>query len=275
MLWPAPPAIPWLLLRKLKLSYIKIMEQVSAAKSLQSCPTLCDPIDGSPPGSPVPGILQARTLEWVAISFSNAWKWKVKGKSFSRVQPSATPWTAAYQAPLSMGFSRQEYWSGVPSPSWSKLLGLKSDSFNGVFLSLTYYMLLIVLGLWSAPQTLGMILHITITAVSLVCSMLSNTLSACLQSLIIKQMISLRLEHQRRNEANDQLKNCESEVMTCKQNSQQKTLWPVNNKQRVNKSCENCRNMTESSLQALKFDHTSQAGRHEQKGRIVKRQIKK
>ena len=89
----------------------------AAAKSLQSCPTLCDPIDGSPPGSPVPGILQARTLEWVAISFSNAWKWKVKVKSLSCVRPSATPWTAAYQAPLSMGFSRQEYWSGVPLPS--------------------------------------------------------------------------------------------------------------------------------------------------------------
>ena len=87
------------------------------AKSLQSCLTLCNPIDGSPPGSPVPGILQARTLEWVAISFSNAWKWKVKVKSLSRVQPFVTPWTIAYQAPLSMGFSRQEYWSGVPSPS--------------------------------------------------------------------------------------------------------------------------------------------------------------
>ena len=89
----------------------------AAAKSLQSCPTLCDPIDGSPPGSPVPGILQARTLEWVAISFSNAWKWKVKGKSLSRVRLLATPWTTAYQAPPSMGFSRQEYWSGVPLPS--------------------------------------------------------------------------------------------------------------------------------------------------------------
>ena len=89
----------------------------ATATSLQSCPTLCDPIDGSPPGSPVPGILQARTLEWVAISFSNAWKWKVKVKSLSRVRPLATPWTAAYQAPLSMGFSRQAYWSGVPSPS--------------------------------------------------------------------------------------------------------------------------------------------------------------
>jgi len=86
----------------------------AAAKLLQSCPTLCDPIDSSPPGSPVPGILQARTLEWVAISFSNAWKWKVKVKSLSCVQLLATPWTAAYQAPPSMGFSRQKYWSGVP-----------------------------------------------------------------------------------------------------------------------------------------------------------------
>jgi len=85
--------------------------------SLQSCPTLCDPTDGSPPGSPVPGILQARTLEWGAISFSSAWKWQVKGKSLSYAWLLATPWTAAYQAPLSMGFSRQEYWSGVPLPS--------------------------------------------------------------------------------------------------------------------------------------------------------------
>ena len=89
----------------------------AAAKSLQSCPTLCDPIDGSPPGSPIPGILQARTLEWVAISFSSAWNCKVKVKSLSRVRPLATPWTAAYQAHPSMGFSRQEYWSGVPLPS--------------------------------------------------------------------------------------------------------------------------------------------------------------
>ena len=89
----------------------------AAAKSLQSCPALCDPIDGSPPGSPVPGSLQARTLEWVAISFSNAWKWKVKVKLLSRVWLLATPWTAAYQALLSMGFSRQECWSGVPLPS--------------------------------------------------------------------------------------------------------------------------------------------------------------
>ena len=90
---------------------------IAAAKSLQSCPTLCDPIDGSPLGSSVPGILQARILEWVAISFSNAWKWKVKVKSLSRARLLATPWTAAYQAPPSMGFSRQEYWSGLPLPS--------------------------------------------------------------------------------------------------------------------------------------------------------------
>ena len=91
------------------------MPTAAAAKLLQSCPTLCDPIDGSPPGSPVPGILQARALEWVAISSSNAWKWKVK--SLSRVWLLETPWTAAYQAPPSVGFSRQEYWSGVPLPS--------------------------------------------------------------------------------------------------------------------------------------------------------------
>ena len=67
--------------------------------------------------SPVPGILQARTLEWVAISFSSAWKWKVKVKSLSRVRLFSTPWTAAHQAPPPMGFSRQEYWNGVPLPS--------------------------------------------------------------------------------------------------------------------------------------------------------------
>ena len=89
----------------------------AAAKSLQSCLTLCDPIDGSPPGPSVPGILQARVLEWVAISSSNAWKWKVKVKSLSRVWLLATPWTAAYQAPPSMGFSRQEHWSRVSLPS--------------------------------------------------------------------------------------------------------------------------------------------------------------
>ena len=95
----------------------KIYHAAAAAKSLQSCPTLCDPLDDSQPGFPIPGILQARTLEWVAISFSNAWKWKVKGKSLSHVWLFATPWAAANQAPPSVGFSRQEYWSGVPSLS--------------------------------------------------------------------------------------------------------------------------------------------------------------
>ena len=89
----------------------------AAAKSLQSCPTLCDSIDGSPPGSSGPGILQARILEWVAISFSNARKWKLKVKSLSRARLPATPWTAAHQASPSMGSSRQEHWSGLPLPS--------------------------------------------------------------------------------------------------------------------------------------------------------------
>ena len=92
----------------MSLIFNMLSSAAAAAKSLQSCLTLCDPIDRSPPGSPVPGILQARTLEWVAISFSNAWKWKVKGKSLSRIRLFATPWTAAYQASPSMGFSKQE-----------------------------------------------------------------------------------------------------------------------------------------------------------------------
>ena len=94
----------------------------ATAKSLQLCPTLCDPIDSSPPGSPVPGILQARPVEWVAISFSKAWKWKVKVKLLSRVRLLVTPWTAAYQALPPMGFSRQEYWSGLPLPSPNGIL---------------------------------------------------------------------------------------------------------------------------------------------------------
>ena len=102
----------------------KVPTAAAAAKSRQSCPTLCDPTDGSPPGSPIPGILQARTLEWVGISSSNAWKGKVKVKSLNRVRLFSTPWSAAYQAPPSMGFSRQEYWSGVPLPSPRLLLVL-------------------------------------------------------------------------------------------------------------------------------------------------------
>ena len=94
----------------------EIKAVAAAAKSLQSCPTLCDPIDGSPPGSPVPGILQARTLEWVAISFSNAWKWKVKVKSQS-CPTLRDPMDRSPPGSSVHGFSRQEYWSGVPSPS--------------------------------------------------------------------------------------------------------------------------------------------------------------
>ena len=100
----------------------------AAANSLQSCPTLCDPIDSSSPGSPVPRILQARTLEWVAVSFSKAWKWKVKVKSLSCIQLCVTPCTAAYQAPRSMGFSRQECWSGLPLFYFEGGSGVTSDS---------------------------------------------------------------------------------------------------------------------------------------------------
>ena len=106
----------------------------AAAKSLQSCPTLCDPIDGSPPGSPIPGILQVRTLEWVAISFFNAQKWKVKGKSLSRVRLLVTPWTTAYQAPPSMGFSRQEYWSGVPLQLLATALHMAGITFQNLWI---------------------------------------------------------------------------------------------------------------------------------------------
>ena len=121
--WPSePPGKPlicskWLSHAQSRVNFLTPFSSAAAAKSHQLCPTLCDPIDGSLPGSSVPGILHTRTLEWVAISFSNAWKWKVKVKSLSRVWPLATLWTAAYQAPPSMGFPRQEYWSGVPLPS--------------------------------------------------------------------------------------------------------------------------------------------------------------
>ena len=116
-----------------------IAATAAAAKLIQSCPTLCNPIDGSPLGSSIPGILQARILERGASSFSNAWKWKVKVKSLSRAQLWATPWTVAYHAPPSMEFSRQEYWSGVPLPSPMNLimwvlkkchLTIKSSAFN-------------------------------------------------------------------------------------------------------------------------------------------------
>ena len=104
-------------LKRMSLTFCELKMNTAAAKSLQLCLTLCDPIVSSPPGSPVPGILQARTLEWVAMSFCNAWKWKVKVKLLSHIWLLANPWTAAYQAPPSMGFFRQKYWSGLPLPS--------------------------------------------------------------------------------------------------------------------------------------------------------------
>ena len=118
----------WSIYRKIKHCFSWYTLHAAPARSPQSCPTLCDPIEGSPPGSPVPGFLWARILEWVAISFSNAWKWKVKAKPLSRVQLLATPWTAAQQAPLSMRFSRQEYWSGVPLISSYLKWGYYEDS---------------------------------------------------------------------------------------------------------------------------------------------------
>ena len=127
---------PWALKELDTTEWLMLTLPAAAAKSLQLCPTLGNPRDGSPPGFPVPGILQARTLEWVTISFSNAWKWKVKVKSLSRVRLFATPWTAAYQAPLSMGFSRQEYWNGLPltSPTLPSVLLMTDTMLYGRFL---------------------------------------------------------------------------------------------------------------------------------------------
>ena len=143
---------------------LKLLLPAAAAKSFQSCPTLCDPIDGSPPGSPVLGILQARILEWVAIPFSNAWKWKVKVKLLSHIWLLATSWTVAHQAPPSMGFSRQEYWSGVPLPS--PLPGLSPTNFCQIqrkphLLGCEYFLIfsILLIGWWqgkweSASSTL-------------------------------------------------------------------------------------------------------------------------
>ena len=125
----AVPKSPWSTLGRFSLA-------AAAAKSLQSCLTLCDSTDGSPPGFPVPGILLARTLEWVAVSFSNAWQWEVKVKLLSCVWLLATPWTTAYQSPPFMGFSRQEYWKGVPLCSPDSVLrmfhNLGSNFFSSV-----------------------------------------------------------------------------------------------------------------------------------------------
>ena len=139
----------------------QVVSAAAAAKSLQSCPTLCDPIDSSPTGSPVPGILQTRTLEWVAISFSNAWKWKVKVKSLSCVRLLVTPWTAAYQAPPSMGFSRQEYWSGVPLPSLCRDATLPNLKYQ---LSMTF---MIKAKIFATGQTALMICALTLSLTAL------------------------------------------------------------------------------------------------------------
>ena len=128
----------------------------AAAKSLQLYPTLCDPIDSSPPGSPVPGILQARTLEWVTISFSHAWKWEVKVKSLSCVRLLATPWTAAYQAPPSMRFSRQQYWNGAIAFS----ISTSNNYNNGENLVSTFHVLRAVLSI--LHELFGLLLRTTV-----------------------------------------------------------------------------------------------------------------
>ena len=134
------------------LTCISYMAAAAAAKSLQSCPTLGDPVDGSPPGSPIPGILQARTLEWVVISFSNAWKWKVKVKSLSLVRLFLTLWTAAYKAPPFMGFSRQEYRSGLPLPSPP---ALQEDSLPQIHLFYLKYKAWYFLGHYNIYSRIG------------------------------------------------------------------------------------------------------------------------
>ena len=114
----------------------------AAAESLQSCPTLCDPIDGSPPGSPIPGILQARTLEWVAISFSNAWKWKVKVKSLSRVRPSATPTMGSQKSWTWLNNSTTTMWIKVRDFKASAMQHLQALEELGVCLSSFYLLIL-------------------------------------------------------------------------------------------------------------------------------------
>ena len=122
----------------LRLFHAHSFVAAAAAKSLQSCPTLCDPIDGSPPGSPVPGILQARTLEWVAISFSNVWNWKGKVKSLSRVWLFATPRTVAHQAPVHGSFqARVLEWVAISFSTWEAQIAFKQVlNFESNFLSL-------------------------------------------------------------------------------------------------------------------------------------------
>ena len=138
-IWKFTVHILWTLAWRILSISLRVCAAAAAAKSLQSCPTLCDPIDGSPPGSAVPGILQARTLEWIAISFSNAGKWKVKVKSLSHVWLFVTPWTVAYQAPPSKGFSRQEHWSGLPLPSPASVWDECNCAVVWIFLALSLW----------------------------------------------------------------------------------------------------------------------------------------
>ena len=116
----------------------------ATAKSHQSCPTLCDPIDGSPLGSSVPGILQARTLEWDVISFSNTWKWKVKVKSLSHIWLSATPWTAAYQAPQSISQATVLEWGAIAFSNGGKTkekISVYDFVFNNICACFYYYLI--------------------------------------------------------------------------------------------------------------------------------------
>ena len=120
-----------------------------------SCSVMSDslqPMDWSPPGASVHGILQARTLEWVAISFSNAWNLKVKVKSLSHIQLLATTWIAAYQAPPSLWFSRQEYWSGLPLPSPPNILHVLNFGFRNQKIHVTCFTATLALLWWSGTE---------------------------------------------------------------------------------------------------------------------------
>ena len=135
---------------KCSLGISNFLEEISAAKSLQSCPTLCDPIDSSPPRSPVPGILQARTLEWVATSFSNALKWKVKVKLLSRVQLFATPWTAAYQAVHGIFQARGLEWGAIAFSKRSLVFAILLPSSISLHWSLRKAFLSLFALLWNS-----------------------------------------------------------------------------------------------------------------------------
>ena len=124
-----PNADEWMRIRTTKsVAFSCYCAVAAAAKSLQSCPTLCDPIDSSPLGSPVPGILQARTLEWVAISFSNAWKWEVKVKSLSGIQLLATTFIQIQSLPLEQDVT----WIVQISLSWRFLFSVRNSTLEAL-----------------------------------------------------------------------------------------------------------------------------------------------